>query len=172
MRKFELSGCFCCDQAAGVEHCPNCHSVGIHQITEYNYTSVVNGIPVYWGTDQAAAVRAARAGAGYVTVSPILLDFRQLADDPAFQPVLATPFGDAPVPLDAVRQRRLESEARPLPRVLAGVADGDGPPRLVDLSSTAAPTLAENRFTRPPESTQSVGHADTVALPRYGDTGP
>lgn len=156
----------------GVEHCASCHSVAMHGLTDFNYVSVVNGIPVYWGTDQAAAVHAARAGAGYVTVSPILVDFRQLGDDPAFRPVLATPFGDTPVPLDAVRQRRFERGQEIPQSVIAGVADSHGV-RLVDLDpGHQAAILAENRFTRPPESPESVGHADTVPIPRYAPTGP
>lgn len=164
----ERAGCFCCGclTSAGIEHCPSCHSVAMHGLSEFNFVSVVNGIPVYWGTDQAAAVHAAQAGAGYVTVSPILADFRQLADDASFRPVLSTPYGDTPIPLDAVRQRRLEDGSR---GVLAGVADRDGSVGLVDLG---APVARENRFTRAAESPENAQHADTVALPRYGATGP
>jgi len=97
-------GCHCC--STGVGHCPHCHDVPIHGVTQFGYVTVVEGIAVYWGDDKNAALDSARRGAGYVTLSPILADFRELAGRHDFRPVLATPFGDAVIPLDAVRSRR------------------------------------------------------------------
>lgn len=153
-----LHACHCC--ATGVDHCPHCHDVPIHSVTRFGFVSVVEGIPVYWGDDQAAALDAAQRGAGYVTLSPILADFRNLAG-PDFRPVLATPFGDAPIPLDAVRsQRKAEGSGWAFAQsVSAGVAQSDG-------AGGVAFSLVSLGLPDPPEtvpgSTESVQHAEST----------
>lgn len=146
-----LSACLCC--STDVRHCPHCHDVPIHGVTVFNFVSVVQGIPVYWGDDQAAAVDSARRGAGYVTLSPILIDFRELAGRHDFQPVLATPFGDAVIPLDAVRSRRN--------------ADGSGydyerDPADVPIDWDAAFARSQTHTETVPGSTESVQHAEPI----------
>lgn len=173
-----LNACLCC--STGLDHCPHCHDVPIHGVTVFNYVSVVQGIPVYWGTDQQSALDSARRGAGYVTISPILADFRELAGRHDFQPVLATPFGDAVVPLDAVRSRRNTDGAgfdyqRPDPAeaaidwdaafarsVTAGDPDSYICPARGQSGVATCPCHGQTPTETAPGSTESVQHAEGI----------